>query len=66
MKGFTLVELLIVIAILGVLSATTIPNIGAFMDGQDNEAQLGYDDCAEYIKVGDCYYKLVELDLVMP
>jgi type IV pilus assembly protein PilA len=37
-KGFTLIEILVVVAILGVFSAVAVPNVGGFIDKSRGEA----------------------------
>lgn len=39
-KGFTLIELIVVIAILGILSAVLIPVISTFVDRANNQADI--------------------------
>jgi type IV pilus assembly protein PilA len=38
-KGFTLIEILIVVAILGVLAAVIVPQVGRFMGRGEGEAR---------------------------
>lgn len=40
MKGFTLIDLLVIIAIIAVLAAVIIPNVDRYIEGAEREASI--------------------------
>ena len=49
-KGFTLVELIVVMVVLAILASVTIPSLSHYIDSQkENECQVNLDSMALYL-----------------